>query len=562
MAKKIAKSSNKMPVQRAGRSIWPGWPGVALGAALVAATLAAYWPALRAGFVWDDQAVTENPFLRSAAGLGVIWAHPGALPRESHYWPLVYSALWLQYQFWGLQAFGYHLVNVALHAVNAVLLWRLLRRLIPGGAWLAAALFALHPLHVESVAWIIELKDVLSACFYLLALLAWLRFARAGGRGAYGAALALFVAAMLSKSIVVTLPVALLIVLWWQRGALGRRELLPVLPLLAIAGGLAIFDVLSQRATGILTPMPPLGRVLRGADAAWFYLGKLCWPAGLMTIYPQWVYAPGAWVPWLGVLAWAGVLGGLWWGRGRLGRGPLAAVLFYGVTLGPVLGLIEFDFMRHSAVADRFAYLASIGPLALAAGGAVWGGEKLKIAPKRAAAGAAVLLAVLGVLTWRQAGLYRDNETLFGHNLKLNDKAWAAHANLGYYEIQHGQKEAARGHFEAAIRINPNCEIALGNLGVLLAQEGHLKAGAALLERALAVNPGYLEARVMLGNVCQAQKQYDAAIEHYRRALAVDSGLALAHYNLSLALAAKGLKEEALRERQEALRLKPELAGP
>ena len=210
---------------------------------LVLLVAASYVPALSAGFVWDDVIFTDAQAVRDPSGLRSIWFSPRDIENEGHYWPLVYSSFWLEHRLWGLAPAGYHAVNVLLHAVNVLLLWRLLLRLAVPGAWIVAAVFAVHPLHVESVAWIIERKDLLSALFYLTAALVWIRFAEAPGRGRYLLALGLFTAGLLSKSIVVTLPAALLIWQWWKRGRVTRTDLVRLAPFFLVGLGVTVADL-------------------------------------------------------------------------------------------------------------------------------------------------------------------------------------------------------------------------------------------------------------------------------------------------------------------------------
>jgi hypothetical protein len=291
-AARIRRAAPAPPPSAAARS-WSR--GGAL--ALLVLVLLAYTPALDAGFVWDDDDyVTANVTLRSVTGLARIWVEPGAVPQ---YYPMAFTSLWLDYRLWGMRPFGYHLVNVLLHGLNAVLLWRLLVMLAVPGAWLAAAVFAVHPVHVESVAWVTERKNVLSGAFYLGAFLAYLRFAPPGGRGAgpvawraYAAALALFVLAMLSKTVTCTLPAALLIVLWWKRPRLAARDVLPLLPFFALGLGLSLVTIWMEKhhvgAQGADWALSAVDRCLIAARALWFYLGKLVWPAPLVFNYPRW----------------------------------------------------------------------------------------------------------------------------------------------------------------------------------------------------------------------------------------------------------------------------------
>ena len=328
-----------------------------------------YLPAmLWGGLNWDDHIWSQSRAVREWSGLSTIWSWPTRIEGEVHYWPLTYTTFWLEHKIWGLAPAGYHIVNVLLHLLNSLLVWRLLLRLAVPGAWVAAAVFAAHPLHVESVAWIIERKDVLSGLFYLTAVLVWLRFLEQPRPWRYGLALLLFAAGLLSKSIVVTLPAALLILQWWKDGRIAVRDLRRLAPFFLVALLITAVDLSSFGSRhGILDYSLP-ERMLVASRALWFYAGKLVWPADLAVIYPRWDISlgdPWAWLYLAGATALAATL---WFMRHRIGRGPLAGALFFAVTLSPVLGFVNYGYMQYSFVADRFQYLAGIGVIAVLIG--------------------------------------------------------------------------------------------------------------------------------------------------------------------------------------------------
>jgi tetratricopeptide (TPR) repeat protein len=458
---------------------------------LAALAFMVFLPVLRAGYIWDDNAVHENPLLRTPAGLVEIWTQPSLMDDfESHYWPLVYTSFWIEYRLHGENPFGHHLVNLLLHAVNVVLLWQLLRRIGVPGAWLGAALFAVHPVHVESVAWIIERKDVLSMFFYLLAFLAFVRFEARGSRLAYGGALALFACAMLSKSITISLPFALLLWMWWKQERVTKRQWIQVAPFFAVAVALGALDVLLARSTEpVSLPLTMFDRMLLAGRVLWFYAGKLVWPFDLMALYPRWEISTGDAVSYLFPLGVAAVLAGLWLGRRKVGRGPLAAVLFFCITLGPVLGFILFSFMTYSYVADRFQYLASAGLLALAGAGAVRAAEHLG---RRGGAvlgvAAAFVVVGLGVLTWRQARVYENLETFWAYNYEKNPTHVASSA-LGDVYLRRGEIERAAELQEVSLDVRDNAR-----------------------------------ARFRLGETYLKHKDYDRALEEFLHARRINQG--------------------------------------
>lgn len=524
------------------KQLWGG------GVALLALCLLAYLPALRGGFVWDDVALTENPLISSLRGVWDLWLHPALNVREEHYWPLVYTSFWAEYRLWGLAPFGYHLSNVLLHAANAFCFWRILRRLGVAGAWLAACVFAVHPVHVESVAWVIERKDVLAGLFYFLGALAYLHFEEKRNWGSYVLALCLLVAGMLSKSIVVTLPLALGLCLWWRRGKVAWSDLKALSGMLALGGVLALADVLYGRSLG--SAFDPgvslLQRPLLASRAVAFYVSKLLWPVSLVAIYPQWNTTGSAAVNWGALIAVAGVLLGLFAFRKHIGRGPFAAAACYVVTLGPVLGFIGFGFMKYSYVADRFQYLASAGPIALVCAGAVsasdrwaariFGGSAAQSKAARLLAGA--LLVVLGALTWHYSAGYGDAELLWTRTLAQNPKAWEAHHHLGLALSQQGKFEEGLVHFQKALSLRPDYAEGWYNLGMGLQEMKRDQEAARAFQRAIELNSAYAQPHNALGAFYAQQGKYAEAEKEFREALRLDPTLSDAEENLRTAQSA------------------------
>jgi protein O-mannosyl-transferase len=458
---------------------------------IILITLLAYRTALPGGFIWDDDLhVTKNLPLRSLEGLARMWMEPGAVPQ---YYPLTHTTFWIEYHLWQLNPFGYHIDNVLLQALNAILLWAVLQRLRIPGAWLAAVLFAVHPANVESVAWITERKNVLSCAFYLSALLAYLRFYRLGETeasgpdktplseglptphyfrpkvshrtrmtetarsiqtarsrdrrrtpvllegalseprrwGFYWLAFTFFACAMLSKTVTCTLPAAILLLIWWKRGRVGWRDVWPLVPFCAVGAALgwttASIEKSRVGAVGMEWEYGFAERVLIAGRAVWFYAVKLAWPVNLTFIYPRWNIDAGQWWQWLFPLAAITVAAMLWVWRRRIGRGPLAAMLFFVGTLGPALGFVNVYPMRYSFVADHFQYLASAGLIAAAVAAAA---TVVRQRTVRIASGVAVT-ALFCILTWRQGRIYHDPETLWRDTLAKNPDCWMAHNNLG-----------------------------------------------------------------------------------------------------------------------------------
>ena len=521
-----------------------------------------YLPAmLWGGFIWDDAIITKADPVREVSGLWQIWFSPSAIEEEVHYWPLVYTTFWLEHKLWGFDPTGYHIVNVLLHLANTLLLWHLLRRLPVPGAWVVAAVFAVHPLHVESVAWVIERKDVLSGLFYLSAVLTYMRFVEQPSRGRYAGSLALYAAGMLSKSIVVTLPVALLIWHWWKQGRVTSTELLRVVPFFAVGLIIAVGDLsFSWSLEPVSLGYSLTERMLIAGRALWFYVGKLLWPMDLVVIiYPLWDIRVSDPLAWGYLLAAVALAVALWHFRPQIGRGPLAGALFFAVTLSPVLGFIEHGYMQYAFVADRFQYLAGIGVMAVVIGAATYGVGRLPSLWQKGALGVtAVALVALGMLTWRQAGVYQDNETFYRHIIALNPQARDVHHNLGSVLYKQGRYEEALDATRVAVEQRPDFAKTRANLGLILTELGHLEEAEAHLRRAIALNPQVQHGHLNLGKALIKQGRFAEGIDTTRVALEQDPDSFQAHANLGAAFAALGHSDEAEPHLRRAIALNPQ----
>jgi protein O-mannosyl-transferase len=527
------------------------------GVLLMLVTVIAYQSVWHAGYIWDDDSyVTRNTTLRDLHGLWRIWLEVAATPQ---YYPLVHTSFWLEHHLWGLNPLGYHVVNVLLHALAAVLLWRVLVRLGIPGAWLAAAIFALHPVEVESVAWITERKNVLSAVFYFAAALAYLRFettrdARNASREHwywYLTSLALFVFALLSKTVTCSLPAALLLVQWWKTGRLRRQDVVPLLPFFAIGLGLGLLTAwLEQhqvRAEGGEWSFTVIQRVLIAGRALWFYASKVFWPAKLTFIYPRWDISASSGWQWVFPSAAVAVIVTLWWARARVGRGPLVAVLFFAGTLFPALGFINVFPFRYSFVADHFQYLASVGLIVLGAAG-------LNRLPRFIPG---MLLALLALLTWRQVGIYRGLDTLWGDTLEKNPGSWMAQNNFAMVLERKGKEEEAIAHYQRALELDPNKFEIHNNLGYALLVSGRINESFPHLRKALEINPNYATTYYNLGNALLQTGLVDEAIVHLQKAVEMDPTYVPAHSDLGYALLQKGRVDESFARLQRALEIDP-----
>lgn len=522
-------------------------------------TFLVYRPALEGAPLWDDDAHITKPELQSASGLYRIWFEVGA---TQQYYPLLHSAFWIEHKLWGNRALGYHVVNVLWHMVSVVLLYLILARLkIPGGL-LAAAIFAVHPVMVESVAWITEQKNTLSAVFYLSAMLVYLRFDESRRRSSYFLALGLFTLGLLTKTVIATLPAALLVVFWWQRGALSwKRDVLPLLPffVLGAAGGLttAWVERTLIGAEGADFELSLLQRGLIAGRVIWFYLGKLVWPANLMFIYPRWTIDPAESWQWTFPVAAIGVTVGLLLYRKR-SRGPLAAWLLFVGTLFPVLGFLNVFPFIFSFVADHFQYLASLGMIVLAAAGVATAISRLA-PPARYASIAACIGAVgaLAVVSRQQTYMYADRMTLYQTTLERNPACWMAHNNLGELFSANNGKDAI-AHYEAALRLRPDYPQAHNNLGFELTRVGRAPEAIAHIEEAIRLRPDFTDANLNLGIALRQVGRTAEAIEHLREFLRARPDNVEARSNLANTLIQAGRAPEGIVEFRIALAQKPD----
>ncbi len=529
------------------------------GALLACVTIAAYLPALGGGFIWDDNTfLTQNRLIRAPDGLYRFWFTTQA----ADYFPATYSPLWLEWRLWGMNAAGYHAANIVLHVATALLLWAVLSRIGIRGAYLAAFVFAVHPVNVESVAWITQRKNLMALLFLLLSVLAFLRtgtFAGGGARtrrGPYVLSLVLFALAMLSKGSVAMLPLILLGLVAWRRPVRGR-DLALLAPFLLVASALVLTDIWFQKhgSGAVFRDAGPLARLLGAGAVIWFYLWKALLPLHLLFIYPQWDVRPADPLWWIPLLAAAGMTAVLW----RLRRGPARPALFawgyFCVALVPVLGFTDVQFMQYSLVADHYCQIALIGVVALVcAGWARWRDALPSRLPRFAAA---ALVAVLSLLTWRQCRAYASAETIYRATLAGNPTCWLAENNLGNILYRDGRVREASGHYEAALRLKPDLFEAQNDLGQALASTGRYAEAIVHFERAIRIHSDNAAVYYDAASALSSTGRLPEALRYYERAVELAPDFAAAHQDLGATLALMGRLPEAVGQYREAIRINP-----
>jgi hypothetical protein len=552
--------------QHAGNSLNAAWLWIA-AAAIVLITAIAYLPAMRGEFIWDDDSyVLNNRAIQRADGLPDIWLKTNVTPQ---YYPMVFTTFWIEHRLWGLDATGYHIVNVALHMVVALLLWLALRRMgfRDGVAWVAAAVFAVHPVHVESVAWISERKNVLSGVFYLAALLMGVSLFRIGpsshvtalskaqakrlskqrrhadgpglGRIAvlFIAMLALFMAALLSKSVTCSLPAVLALLIWWKRGRIAPIEWLTLAPMFAIGVLFALNTVAVERkhvgVDAMALDYSFIERCLIAGRALWFYAGKIIWPHPLIFIYPRWFISSEIWWQYLFPVAAIAVIVALWLLRTRIGRGPLVAALIFSGTLVPALGFVDVFPMIYSFVADHFQYLASISLIVLIVATAA---TLMKSAPIAQIGLSAIVLCVLAAMGFREGDKYRDQIALWRDTIDKNPHAAMAHTNLGNLLLDsippdNRTRDEAASLYRAVVTMG---DPALHPIVICRAHYG-------------------------LGRYWLTQNQAATALQEFQMALELAPNQPMCHYGVGLALETQGRLDEAIECYRRALAMKPNM---
>jgi len=564
------------------------WQQTALIAAIIVAVAMVYLPVLRGDFVWDDfLLITGNPLLQNFSGLVEIWSGG----RTADYFPLTNTIFWIEHHLFGANATGYHAVNILLQIANALLVWRLLTRLNIPGAWLAGLIFGIHPVHVASVAWISELKNLLAMFFALLSVLCFLELDDQRLRNsatAYAASLVFFSLALLSKTQVVMCA-------WWrdEKSAEAktnhdlRRDVIRSWPFFALAIVLGLVTMWFQnRGIGeeeiVIGSLPR--RFVNAAMAIWWYAGHLFAPVRLMAIYPNWRFDSPRVLEWLPLIALIGILTGLWHWRDRGTRGAFFAVACFVVALLPSLGLVRMAYVRSGTlVADHLQYFADVPLLALFSAGVAYAWNHQQRMTKIATATIVTLLVgAMGTYAFARVQVYRNEETLWQDNLSKNPDAWQAHIMMAQRRFKQERYAEAAYHAGRAAELKPELADIHNELGLAYCRLERFEEGMAEYRAALqlkeakpstARNAGVAKIRANLANAlaitanhlsesaptvpAEAMRRYDEAIRQYQEALELDPQQPAIHRNLGMLLAQLGRYDEAIAHLRATLQMVP-----
>ncbi|MGI8905583.1 MAG: tetratricopeptide repeat protein [Candidatus Sumerlaeaceae bacterium] len=561
----------------AERSQWFVSPRLAL-LALILAPLVLYLPAIGGEFLWDDfDYISQSRTIRSPDGLWNIFFNPRSLPFPygTQYYPLVYGSFWLEYRVWKLNPEGYHLANVLLHGLSAVLIYWLLQQLRVRGAWLCAVLFAIHPVHVESVAWIVERKNTLSLFLALLALRCYLPLAGLGDRSPpplsrarttarYLGALLLFGASLLAKTVTCTLPAVILVLQYWKRGTLRWKDFGVMLPFFAIGLLAGLPTITAEQhyvgASGSDFDIPLLNRFLLAGSAIWFYAERLLAPWPLSFFYHRWTLDSHSTVQWTLLVAALVTPLALFLARKQISRGPLAAVLIFGGVLFPALGFVNVFPMKFSWVADHFQYHASVSLIALMGAGTSIAMHRLETTTQRKSGTllvplCTIWLAILGTLTWQRAHLFSSQELLWRDTLRHAPHAWIVHQNLAVLLSGKGNLDEAETHARRSLELHPDNPAVYHNLGSMAQARGNLSEAESHYRKAIELQHDLGPALVNLGAVLLVQNRPGEAVTSFLQATQVLPREPKAWLGLSEAHRQLGKTELADRLRIKADRL-------
>jgi len=540
------------------------WRDFSLACLIVLIIFMAYIPATKAGFIWDDDTfLTENPLIKAPDGLFRFWFST----EPPDYFPLTSTTLWFEWRLWGMNAAGYHVVNIILHCLNTILLWLVLRELKIPGAWLAALLFGIHPVCVESVAWVTERKNTLPLVFFMLSLLLFLKSEKSGKPRLYMLSLFSFLLALLSKTSVITLPVILLGCLWWMNGKVSFKDFKRIAPYFVLSAVLGLVTIWFQynRAIGeeVVRNDGFASRLAISGRAVWFYLYKAILPVNLSFVYPRWEIGATSLLSYIPLALIVLCVGVFWMERSSWGRGILFGFGYYLIMLLPILGFLNIYFMKYSLVADHWQYIALPGLIALAVGSIAHYYSKSGKEMKRIGQVAAVIIsgAFFG-LTFKQGQIYRNQETLWEDTLHKNPSSWLALNNLGKSLFDRGKTEDAIVLYRKSISLKPDDDVAYNDMGAALLKQGKAEEALGYFQKAVERNPGYEVNLCNLGNTLSGLGRKQEAIRYFFKAVVAAPDSPAPHFYLGNTYLELGRKEEALKHYKMVVQMSPSFAKP
>jgi len=556
-------------------------------------SLVVYLPAIQGGFIWDDDKfLTENPIIRAGDGLYRFWF----TTEPPDYFPLTSTTLWFEWRLWGMNATGYHAVNVLLHVISSVLIWLVLKRLKVPGAWLAGLIFAVHPVNVESVAWITERKNTLPLVFHMLTILLFLKFESEERPRLYVWSLIAFLLALLAKTSVVMLPVVLLLCAWWQRREISGKDILRTIPFFALSAMLSLVTIWFQYNRAIRSEIVRnddfFSRLAGAGQSVWFYLYKAVFPYELSFVYPKWDINASSFLSYVPGLLILLLMFACWRYRGKWGRPVLFALTYFVITLFPVLGFFNIYFMKYALVADHWQYISLIGIVGLLTGLAAHAYQTGQKSLRHVLMiSAVVIVGLLSFKSWTQAHIYKNQETLWTDTVAKNpdsrlalnnlgairkqqrkldeaarlfsravkhDAAAEAHYNLGAIREEQGQLDAATRHYSDVLKINPNELDTHNNMGDILVRQKRFKEALEHYSQVLRVKPHNTDIRNKMGMLLGQMGKHEEAMGHFAEILKISSENASAHYNMGFSLARQKKFDEALKSYAEAIRISPD----
>ena len=569
--------------------------------AIVLLTSIFYYPSLTNDFIWDDDDYILNNFsIQHPQGLKDIWFSY----KTPQYYPVVFTSFWIEYHTWGARPLGYHVINLLFHIFNALLIYAILLKLYKTLAFPVALLFALHPVHVETVAWITERKNIYGAFFYLLAVWFYIRFFESKHRRDYALSFLSFVLALLSKSITVTFVVVPLLIRWWQQKRLEKADVFNLIPfgLIGLLAGLntVYLEIARVGAKGSNWSLPLLGHLVLPGKIILFYITKLVAPFKLMFFYPRWNIDPSNPWQWLPVCLVLALLTLLYIYKEKIGRGALATFFFFTASLFPALGFFNVYPMMYSYVADHFQYIASIGMILFLCGAAEFAFARL-VLPRVSLStkqrqttlwltlGAVSLIFGVHVISY--SPVFENRETLFVDVIQKNPQAWMAHNNLGMVYITKGEISKAMDHYRETLKIKPDDCVAhtnmgniyrdqglwekaktayetclqadptyptaYNNLGLLYVHSGDLQQAQELFEKAAALDPMANDAHLNLGRLFLQQKRYKESLTHFKKTLEIHPYDKGAYLQMGMLYAQRGETKNAERAFQKVLQIDP-----